>query len=74
MKKIGTDGFFVADWAKLIDECIIGKNAYRDREILKDSILHGYTYDNIAEKNGMSTRQICRIVNRTQKILFKFVK
>lgn len=74
MKKIQTDGFFYSDWANLIDECIIGKNAYRDREILKDSLLHGIPYEKIAENYKMSSVQIGRIVRRTEKILFKFTK
>lgn len=55
----------------LIDEWIIGKNAYRDRVILKDRLLDGLTYEKIAEKHDMSVRHIKTIVYKTQEKLFK---
>ena len=52
---------------KLIDEWIY-KEKYR--EILKDRLLHGMTYESIAEKYGMSDRQIKRIVYKSEDKLF----
>lgn len=57
----------------LIDEWIIGKNAYRDRLILKDRLLDGLTYEKIAEKHDMSVRHIKTIVYKTQEKLFKHI-
>ncbi len=57
--------------AGMIDEWIIGKNARRDREILKDRLLDGLTYEKLAEKHDMSVRQIKNIVYKRQERLFQ---
>lgn len=57
--------------AGMIDEWIIGKNARRDREILKDRLLDGLTYEKLAEKHDMSVRQIKNIVYKRQERLFR---
>lgn len=59
------------EWENAIDEYIIGERAYRDREMLKDSLLDGRTYEWIAEKYEMSTRNVARTIPRLQNILFK---
>lgn len=56
---------------KLIDEWTIGKNAKRDREILKLRLLDGLTYEKIAEKKEMSVRQIKNIVYKRQEVVFR---
>ena len=63
-----------SEWERLIDENIIGERAYRDREMLKDRILDGRTYEWIAEKYEMSTRHVARIIPRLQNQLFKHIK
>ena len=60
-----------SEWESLIDERIIGRNAARDRDILKESLLDGRTYAWIAEKWDMSDRQIARIVPNRIKQIFK---
>lgn len=60
-----------SEWEKLIDEWIFSQ---RDRTILKLSMLDGYSYEQIAEKLGMSTRQISRVVPKLQNTLFKHAK
>lgn len=62
------------EWERLIDENIIGERAYRDREMLKDSLLDGRTYEWIAEKYEMSTRHVARMIPRLQNVLFKKIK
>lgn len=62
------------EWEHLIDENIIGERAYRDREMLKDSLLDGRTYEWIAEKYEMSTRHVARMIPRLQNRLFKKIK
>lgn len=57
-----------------IDEWIIGKNAHRDREILKARLIEGLVFDDIAEKFDMSTAQVKRIVYKTQEKLFRHLQ
>lgn len=54
-----------------IDEWIIGKNAHRDREILKSCLVDGLTFEALAEMYDMSVRQIKRIVYKSQETLFR---
>lgn len=55
----------------LIDEWIIGRNAERDRKILKRRLVDGLTYEQLAEEFDMSVRQIANIIYKRQDILFK---
>ena len=54
-----------------IDEWIIGRNALRDREILKSRLIDGLTFDRLAEMYDMSPRQIKTIVYKAQEKLFR---
>lgn len=56
---------------RLIDEWVIGRNAQRDRAVLKDRLLDGLTYEQLAEKYDMSVRQMQNIVYKRQDILFR---
>lgn len=56
---------------RLIDEWIIGRNAERDRMILKRRLLDGITYDRLAEEFDLSVRQVKNIVYRREDELFK---
>lgn len=58
----------LSEWSKLIDEWIFDE---KHREMLKLNLLDGWTYDEIATKYGMSTRQIARIIPKLQKQLFQ---
>lgn len=60
-----------SEWVKLIDETIIGKNSFRDREMLKENLLDGRTYEWIAEKYNLSSRQVARIIPKAKKKLYK---
>lgn len=62
-----------SEWENLIRERILGRNALRDRDILTENLLNGRTYSWIAEKWGMSERQIARIVPQRLKQMFKSV-
>lgn len=64
------------DWSRteiciLIDEWIVGRNAERDRAILKRRLVDGLTYERLAEEFDMSVRQISNIVYKRQNILFR---
>ena len=54
-----------------IDEWIIGKNAHRDREILKSRLIDGLTFERLSEVYDMSPRQIKTIVYKAQEKLFR---
>lgn len=54
-----------------IDEWIVGRNAQRNREILKSRLIDGLTFEALSEKYDMSVRQIQNVVYKTQEILFK---
>ena len=60
-----------SEWEHLIDETVIGRNSYRDRDILKENLLNGRTYGWIAEKWNMSERQVARIVPERCKQLYR---
>lgn len=55
---------------RLIDEWIIGRNAERDRKILKRRLLDGITFDRLAEEFDLSVRQVKNIVYRREDELF----
>lgn len=67
----GLEGKSRSEIERLIEEWIIGKNAKRDRSILKDRLLDGLTYEKLAEKHDMSVRQIKNIVYKRQERLFR---
>jgi DNA-directed RNA polymerase specialized sigma24 family protein len=60
-----------SEWESLISERIIGRNAYRDREILSENLLDGRTYEWIAEEHELSVRQVARILKTRRTQLFK---
>ena len=50
------------EWEQAIDDYVIGKNAHRDKTILKLNLIYGYSYTDIAGKVDMSVRQIANII------------
>ena len=56
--------------ADLIDEYI---HSQRDRDLLKDRLINGYTYEKLAEKYELSVAQVKRIVYKEQSRLFKHI-
>lgn len=60
-----------SEWEELIDEWIFSE---RDRNVLKSTMLDGYSYEQTAEMLGMSARQIARIMPALQTQLFKHIK
>lgn len=55
----------------LIDEWIIGRNAERDRAIVKRRLLDGICFEPLSEEFGLSVRQTKNIVYAAQKKIFK---
>ena len=56
---------------RVIDNCIIGFKAYRNREILKDHYVFGLTFEEIAEKYDMSVSQIKKITYDNESIIIE---
>ena len=63
-----------ADWELLIDQWIIGRNAERDRAILKRRLLDGVCYQPLAEEFGLSVQRTKAIVYKAQARLFQHIK
>lgn len=55
----------------MIDEWIIGKNAERNRRILKRRLLDGILYEPLAEEFGLSIQQVKTIVYKETEKLVK---
>lgn len=55
----------------LIDEYVIGKNAIRDREIVKDRLIDGFSYYELAEKHNLSLTALKYIINKRNNQIFK---
>lgn len=58
----------------LIDEWIIGKNAERDREIMRRRLFDGITFELLSEEFGLSVRRIKTIVYTNEEKIFKHLK
>ena len=55
----------------LVDNWIIGRNAERNRMILKRRLLDGITFDRLAEEFDLSVRQVKNIVYQCEDKLYK---
>lgn len=55
----------------LITEWIIGKNAERDRAILRRRLFDGITFEKLSEEFGLSVRQTKVIVYKCEEKVFK---
>ena len=67
--KHGYDGALTnTELRKFIDDFIRDASV---REILKDRLCDGYTFEALAEKHGYSARHIKRIVYRAEAKLFQ---
>lgn len=53
-----------------IDEWVLNQ---KHRDILKSRLIDGMTYEAIAELYDMSTRQIKRIVYKSEEVLFRHI-
>ena len=57
-----------------IDEWVVGRNAHRDRAVLRSRLIDGFTYEALAEQYDMSVAQIKRIIYKRQEVLFRHLK
>ena len=46
------EGLYKSDLEFLIDEITVGALAYRNKDILKDTLIEGYSYEHIGKKYG----------------------
>ena len=71
-----TDIFDISrtDIETLIDEWIIGKDAERNRKILKRRLIDGITFEALAEEFGLSVQRTKAIVYKEQNRLFAKMK
>ena len=56
-----------------IDEWIVGKNAERDRKILKRRLIDGICFEPLSEEFDLSVIQIKRIVYKQEKKLLRYL-
>lgn len=54
-----------------IDEWIIGKNAERDRTVIRRRLIDGITLEKLAEEHELSVCQVKRIVWKGSEIIFR---
>ena len=57
-----------------IDEWIIGKNAERDRKVIRRRLIDGITFERLAEEQELSVSQVKRIVWKCSEIIFRHAK
>lgn len=57
-----------------INEWVVGRNAERNRAILKRRLIDGICYEPLAEEFDMSVRQIKNIVYKNQDKILKHLK
>ena len=58
----------------LIDEWIVGRNAERDRAVMKRRLIDGICFEPLAEEFDLSVRQVKNIVYKNQIRVFKHCK
>ena len=57
-----------------IEEWIIGKNAERDRKVLRRRLIDGVTFERLAEEQELSVSQVKRIIWENAEIIFRHLK
>ena len=67
------DGLSKSDLDVLINEWIIGKNAERDRAILRRRLFDGITFERLAEEFELSVRQTKNIVYKGESKIYSHV-
>ncbi len=62
-----------SEWERLIDEWVIGRNAERDKAILKRRLLDGVLLEPLAEEFGLSVQQIKTIIYKSQNKIISHI-
>lgn len=58
------EGLYKSDLEFLIEEITVGALAYRNKEILTDTLIEGYSYDYIGKKHGLSKTRVKTVVRK----------
>ncbi len=58
-----------SEWEHLIKEYIIGLNASRNRQIIRDKLFEGLTIPQIAEKHDMSETRVKTVIRTFKRKL-----
>lgn len=68
------NGLYSSDLEFLIKELTVGALAYRNRDILSDTLIDGYSYEYVGKKYGLSktrvktvTRKFCESLREYRK-------
>ena len=56
-----------------IEEWIIGKNAERNRKVVRRRLIDGITFERLAEEFDLSVRRVKTIVYNGQVIVFRHI-
>ena len=62
-----------SEWENLIDQYVLGRNAERNRQILKRRLLDGICYEPLAEEFDLSVQQTKTIVYKATEKLIKHI-
>jgi hypothetical protein len=68
------EGFSKSQIEQLITEWIVGRNAERDREILRRRLFDGVTFERLSEEFDLSVRQTKNIVYKGEHRIFSHIK
>lgn len=73
MTKIDRYDLSRSEWENLIDEWLIGKNAERDRAIMRRRLFDGVCFEPLAEEFDLSVQQTKNIVYRSMDRLVRHI-
>lgn len=68
------DGISKSELDALIDEWIIGKNAERDRAILRRRLFDGITFEKLSEEFDLSVRQTKNNVYKGENKIYSHIR
>jgi len=62
-----------SELSAIIDEWIKGRNAERNRSILKRRMIDGICYEPLAEEFGLSVKQVQNIVYKNEYTIYRHI-
>ena len=69
--KIDLNGMTKTELLNLIENNIVGRNAERDRNLLKRRWIDGICFEPLAEEFGLSVRHVKNIVYKSKSLLLE---
>lgn len=61
------------DIRRAINQWVVGKNAERNRKILKRRLIDGICYEPLAEEFNLSVRHVKEIVYKYEYVIFRHI-